>query len=72
MSAMKIIHVSTNVERTCEVCRAQLPHGDGYFAAAVNHYLSEHEADLKHTGQETSHADNGLWHSTVAVLAVDG
>jgi hypothetical protein len=54
----------------CPVCNTfTFPTTDDYFEVAVNHLRAEHRADLRHVGQETSHAaERGLWHSTVAVL----
>ena len=63
----KIVHISTSVSSSCQNC-SQIIDGE-QFAEAVNHYIGKHGYVLMHVGQESSHSDDGLWHSTVAVLS---
>jgi hypothetical protein len=63
-----ILHISTNIQSGCRLCRESIPHGDRYFQAMVNHMTGAHGYKILHVGPETSHGDNGPWHTTVAVL----
>jgi len=62
------IYLSTNIVKSCAVCRKGFNAYESDIARQINHYL-DHDYKLLHVGQETSHDDDGKpWHSTVAVL----
>ena len=63
------VKISTNVNRTCQYCDQSLG-GPAFFTKPVNHYIDVHDYKLLHVGTETSHAEEGLWYSTVAVLGI--
>ena len=63
------IQVSSNITQGCAECgeREASSVGSDNVSEKVNHYLG-HGYQLLHVGSETSGTDEGLWHSTVAVL----
>jgi hypothetical protein len=63
-----IVHISTTLSTGCKHCHTTI--GGDRFEESVNHYIHEHDYKLLHVGQEASHADGGLWYSTVAVLGL--
>lgn len=65
--AKGVVTVSTNIGQKCDECDYWVD-GAEKFDEGVNHYIQEHGYKLLHVGSQTSHADDGLWHSTVAVL----
>lgn len=62
-----VVQISTNIGEGCKHCSH--PIGMENFAESINHYINEHGYRLLHVGQQTEHASEGLWHSTVAILA---
>ncbi len=63
----RTVQVSSNIVKNCEECNGREADMSGDVSDKVNHYL-EHGYQLLHVGPETSHGDEGLWHSTVALL----
>lgn len=64
-----VARVSSNELSGCSFCSHSID-GTMNFAAAVNHYLTEHGCTLLHVGQEDVPGDDGKpWATTVAVLA---
>jgi hypothetical protein len=64
-----MIHVSTNVQRQCPICRDSGDlMGDDHFEQMCNHLL-KHGLECLHVGQETHRTANGKpWQSTIAVF----
>lgn len=65
--ATGVVTVSTNIGSKCTECDYWVD-GSQKFDEGVNHYVQEHGYKLLHVGSESSHGDNGIWNSTVAVL----
>lgn len=67
-----VVHISTNIGKTCEHCTEWIganPGSDHRLADSINHYIEAHGYRLLHVGSETSHGMDGKpWHSTVAVV----
>lgn len=63
-----IVHVSSNIGKSCEHCKTLV--GGDDFAGAVNHYIEKHGYKVLHIGTETIPDNNtgAPWHTTVAVL----
>ena len=63
-----VVHLSTDIGKSCEVCGESLLNRMEDIASQINHYLG-HGFLLLHVGPQTSHSNEGLpWHSTVAVV----
>lgn len=62
-----IVHISTNIGKSCEHCSEWV--GADRFAESVNHYLEKHGYKLLHVGSECDLDEEGKpCHHTVAVL----
>jgi hypothetical protein len=64
-----VIYLNSGTESACDVC------GFGWngwydIGRKIQHYL-DHGYKLLHVGSETDRVDEGLWHNTVAVMAID-
>ena len=67
LAAAEIVHLSTDVGRTCPCCKSMLQLGD--LEGSVNHMLQKHSYRLFHIGTESGKASDGtVVHHTVAVL----
>jgi hypothetical protein len=65
------IAISSNIGHGCEHCHGRFLGAEDDISDSINHLISEHGYRLLHIGTQTSHAGEGLWHSTVAVLGHD-
>lgn len=61
-----VVQISTDTMTGCEHCNEKIGHER--FAESINHYIEQHGYKLLHVGTETTHGDEGPWHSTVAIL----
>jgi hypothetical protein len=64
-----LVQLSSNEPGPCEECDDWHWSLDYSIIEHANHYISAHGYRVLHVGQETSRNDDGLWHSTVIVLA---
>ena len=63
-----IVHISTNMESSCQICGERQTDPE-YFEKLVNHYLEKHGYKLLHIGSEWERdAEGKSCHHTVAVV----
>ena len=70
----RTVQISSHIGQSCDHCDKAVGGGwvdDVSLTESINHYITEHGYRLLYVGTETSHGDEGLWHSTVAVLGHD-
>ena len=70
----RIVEISSNIGRSCEVCYRWIGHGStgGALAESVNHYLDAHGYHLLHVGTQSEEGVDGkVWHHTVAILGYE-
>jgi hypothetical protein len=67
MDISHVVHISTDIEKSCEHC--SFPLKSDKFAESINHYIEQHGYRLLHVGTETVRDyEEKLCHISVAIL----